>query len=226
MVSTCCQGLLCLFALVATAAHAEVLELEGTVKAIDAKARSITIVRKTPKGEKVLELEVAKNAGDLSGFKEGDSVAFAYNPDVEIISKVEKGVSASTAADMIAIQGLWKVIDEHEFGRVLTKEEMRVRNRHIVIEGNAFKCDRVSDGQLGTYAGTFQIDHESGNFTFVGNGPRGAPIKWVGIYRLEGSTLQLCYRIKRGENDVDRPTDFKSVSGEPGTILFICKREE
>jgi WD40 repeat protein len=71
------------------AAHAEVLELEGTIKAIDAASRSITIVRKTPKGEKLLELEVAKNAGDISGFKEGDSVAFAYNPDVDIISKIE-----------------------------------------------------------------------------------------------------------------------------------------
>jgi len=43
----------------ASLAQAEVLELEG----IDAASRSISIVRKTPKGEKVLELEVAKNAG-------------------------------------------------------------------------------------------------------------------------------------------------------------------
>ena len=70
-------------------ARAEVLELEGTVKSVDPASRAISIVRKTPKGEKVLELEVAKNAGDISGFKEGDPVAFAYNPDVDIISKIE-----------------------------------------------------------------------------------------------------------------------------------------
>jgi uncharacterized protein (TIGR03067 family) len=226
MVSTCCQGLLCLFALVATAAHAEVLELEGTVKAIDAKARSITIVRKTPKGEKVLELEVAKNAGDLSGLKEGDPVAFAYNPDVEVITKIEKGASASTAADMTAIQGLWKVIDEHEFGRVLTKEEMRVRNRHILIEGNAFKCDRVSEGKFGTSEGQFRIDHDTGAFTFAGTGPWGGQVERIGIYKLDDSVLTLCYRIKLGGREVERPKDFMSVSGDPGTMLFICKREE
>lgn len=79
-----------LVALLASLATAEVLELEGTVKAVDASNRSITIVRTTPKGEKVLELEVARNAGDLSEFSEGDDVAFTYNPDVEIITKVEK----------------------------------------------------------------------------------------------------------------------------------------
>jgi len=75
--------------LVVPHATADVLELEGTVKAIDAASRFITIVRKTPKGEKVMELEVATNAGDISGFKEGDPVAFTYNPDLEIISKIE-----------------------------------------------------------------------------------------------------------------------------------------
>lgn len=75
--------------LLTSASNAEVLELEGTVRSIDAASRSITIVRKTPKGEKVLELEVAKNAGDIGSFKEGDPVAFAYNPDVDIISKIE-----------------------------------------------------------------------------------------------------------------------------------------
>lgn len=76
-------------ALHAESVDAEVIELEGKVKAVDADARTISIVRKTPKGEKVLESEVAKNAGDISGFKEGDPVAFAYNPDVDIISKIE-----------------------------------------------------------------------------------------------------------------------------------------
>lgn len=214
----------CLFAF--AVAHAEILELEGTVKTIDTASRSITIIRKTPKGEKVWELEVAKNAGDISGLKEGDAVAFAYNPDVDIISKIEKGLGDDTKADLKAMQGVWKVTDEHEFGRVLTKEEMRVRNRHIVIEATAFKCDRVSNGQLGTYAGQFRIDHDSGAFDFVGTGPRGAPIEWCGIYKIEDSVLTLCYRIKRGDSEVKRPTDFKSVSGEPGTILFICKRED
>jgi len=69
-------------------ATAEVLELEGTIKAIDAEARSVIIVRKTPKGEKVLELEVAKNAGDLAGFRKGDKVTVAYDPTLELATKL------------------------------------------------------------------------------------------------------------------------------------------
>jgi len=71
-------------------AHAEVIDLEGTVKSIDAEARSISVARKTPKGEKTLELEVAKKAGDLSGVNEGDSVSFSYDPDLELITKIGK----------------------------------------------------------------------------------------------------------------------------------------
>lgn len=71
-------------------AHAELIELEGRIRSIDQESRFIAIARKTPKGEKILELEVAKNAGDISGFKDGDAINFTYNPDVDIISEIEK----------------------------------------------------------------------------------------------------------------------------------------
>ena len=57
-------------------AHAEVLELEGTVKSVDATARTMSVERKTPKGNKTLELEVNKKAGDLSSVKVGDRITF------------------------------------------------------------------------------------------------------------------------------------------------------
>jgi hypothetical protein len=74
-------------------AHAEVLELEGTVKSIDTDTRAITIVRKTPKGEKVLELEVAKNAGDIGSFDEGDEVTFTYDSGLALVSSISEKVS-------------------------------------------------------------------------------------------------------------------------------------
>ncbi len=206
-------------------AHAEVLELEGTVKSVDPASRSISIVRKTPKGEKVLELEVAKNAGDISGFKEGDPVAFAYNPDVDIISKIEKGVSEAASAEIKAMEGVWKVTAEHEFGRILSKEEMRKRNRHITIKGNRFSTDRVTGEKLGTYVGSIQLDPEQKSFDFKGNGPNGNPVEWIGIYKIDGDSMTLCYRIK-GDSQTPRPTEFTSLSEKPGTIMFECKREE
>jgi hypothetical protein len=71
-----------------TNAHAEVIELEGKVKSVDKDARTISVVRKTANGEKILELEVAKKAGDLSKVEEGDSVSFSYDPDLELITKI------------------------------------------------------------------------------------------------------------------------------------------
>jgi uncharacterized protein (TIGR03067 family) len=205
--------------------QAEVLELEGTVKSIDAASRSISISRKTPKGEKVLELEVAKNAGDISGFKEGDTIAFAYNPDVDIISKIEKGLSEEGKRAIKDLEGVWKVTAEHEFGRELTKDEMRKRNRHITIKGNSFRTDRVTGDKLGSYVGSIQIDPERKTFDFIGNGPNGKPVEWIGIYKTDGDALSLCYRIK-SEGNAQRPSEFKSVSEKPGTIMFECKREE
>ena len=208
-----------------TSAHAEVIELEGTIKTIDPDARAIAITRKTPKGEKLLKLEVAKNAGDISGFKEGDKISFAYNPDVDIISKIEKGVSEAAAVDLKAMQGVWKVTAEHEFGRVLSKEEMRKRNRHLFIKGNNLSTDRVIQDKLGTYSGSIQIVPEKKTFDFAGKSPGDKPVEWIGIYKVDGDSMTLCYRVK-GEGQTPRPTEFKSLSDKPGTILFECKKEE
>jgi len=105
------------------AAHAEVLELEGTVKAVDATARSITIERKTPKGNKTLELEVTKKAGDLSGVKAGDSISFSYDPDLEIVTKVANPKSTPAKLDAASeeklarlyLDKLLKAVEEDDY---------------------------------------------------------------------------------------------------------------
>lgn len=78
--------------------HAEVLELEGIVKAVDSDDRSITIERKTAKGTKTLELEVAKKAGNLGSIKVGDTISFGYDPDLEIVTKIGGGDAEEEAA--------------------------------------------------------------------------------------------------------------------------------
>jgi hypothetical protein len=47
LIGGCVAGCLLVFA---SYGYAEVLELEGTVKSVDAASRSISIVRKTPQG--------------------------------------------------------------------------------------------------------------------------------------------------------------------------------
>jgi hypothetical protein len=88
--------------LLGAVATAEVLELEGSVKSIDKEARTVSIVRKTPKGDKVLDLEVAKNAGDLSSIEEGDEVAISYDSGLELVASIaeKKTSTATTDADL------------------------------------------------------------------------------------------------------------------------------
>jgi hypothetical protein len=88
-----CKGIFSglLVVLIAAVVHAEVLELEGTVKAVDATARTMSVERKTAKGTKTLELQVTKKAGDLFSVKAGDSISFSYDPDLEVVTKIVEG---------------------------------------------------------------------------------------------------------------------------------------
>lgn len=91
-----CAMAVCAIVLLGVVAQAEVVELEGKVKSVDKDARTISVVRKTAKGEKTLELEVNKKAGDLSALKVGDEISFSYDPDLELVTKI--GGEAGTRA--------------------------------------------------------------------------------------------------------------------------------
>jgi len=68
--------------------HAAVLELEGTITAIDATVRTVSIARTTANGDKILKVEVAPRAGDLSALKVGDAITFSYDPEDEIVTVI------------------------------------------------------------------------------------------------------------------------------------------
>ncbi len=105
--SLCCRTLSALL-LLATVVHAEVLELEGTVKAVDAGARTLGIERQTPKGTETLELEVSIKAGDMSSLKAGDRITFRYDPDLELITRIQDQPqrASSKAIDPTRVEAL------------------------------------------------------------------------------------------------------------------------
>jgi hypothetical protein len=77
--------LVLLFAHLAEGAEVKV---EGVLKAVDAKARTLTVEKKTAKGTKELSLEVAEEAGDLASLKVGDDVSLAYDSTLEVVTKI------------------------------------------------------------------------------------------------------------------------------------------
>jgi len=89
--------------LAGTAAQAEVIELEGTVKSIDVDARTITIERKTAKGTKTVDLEVAKQAGDLVAVKAGQTITLRYDPALELVTQLGNTTTTATAAEPEAV---------------------------------------------------------------------------------------------------------------------------
>jgi hypothetical protein len=81
-----------------SALYADVIEVEGTVKEINAEDRTLTLTRKRGKAEKVLDLEVSRKAlikdgdadADLTDIKAGDDVAVTYDPKLEIVTEINR----------------------------------------------------------------------------------------------------------------------------------------
>jgi uncharacterized protein (TIGR03067 family) len=217
-------------AIASSPAHAEVLELEGTVKSIEPASRSISIVRRTPKGEKVLDLEVAKNAGDLFSLKPGDAVAFAYNPDLEIISKLEKGLSEDAAADLKALQGKWVATTLVISGNKLTKGEMQRHSRTFAIDGTKYTETIYRDGKVLVVSGDLKLTPANKSFDVDGEllrqeDKKTFPHKQFGIYELDGDKVKLTVRKKM--DGTSRPTKFgEGDEGKAWTNSFILERDE
>jgi len=206
------------------AAHAEIIELEGTVKSIDQDARAISITRKTPKGEKLLELEVAKNAGDISGFKEGDRVNFAYNPDAEILTKIEKGLSEDGKRVLKELEGLWAAVKVDRHGKMMTPKDLQEQSRRIIIEGDKMTFEETRDGKVVKFSGIITVDPEKKTIDLIGKGPMGADMNLLAIYSLKGDELKFCFR-QNADGKAERPTEFKATEGSPNySISYTLKR--
>jgi uncharacterized protein (TIGR03067 family) len=213
------------FSVLAPLAHAEVIELEGTIKSIDQDARAISISRKTPKGEKVLELEVAKNAGDISGFKEGDKISFAYNPDAEIVTKIEKGLSEEGKRALKELEGVWMATKVDRHGTMMTPKDLREQSRRIIIEGNTLTFEETNkDGKVVKYGGSFTADPDKKAIDLTGKGPAGGDFNLLCIYEINGDELKFCYR-RNADGNAERPKEFKAFKENPNfSMSYTCKR--
>jgi uncharacterized protein (TIGR03067 family) len=123
--------------------------------------------------------------------------------------------------DIEALQGTWQAVAEETDGTVLSPDEVKQRNRTVVVDGNSFTMTRMIDGMLETYGGTLEIDARSRNFDWRGTDPSGTSMGLTGIYSFEGDTLRLCYR--RSENRAERPTEFRR--GQKRVVILTLKRE-
>jgi hypothetical protein len=78
----------CIFPVTARFAAADVSQLEGTITAVDATARTITIERPTPKGIKTLDLKVADAVHIPRHMRVGADICFSYDSDLEVLTEI------------------------------------------------------------------------------------------------------------------------------------------
>ena len=220
---------LCFWGLVA---RAEVIELEGTVKSIDADKREITIGKKTLDVAKKCQITIDGAEAKLTDLQPNQKVVVEYDDELEVAKSIAVG-SPGHDGDAVAkvlkeVQGEWLAV-EGEVGASgkVEKSQMRRENRRITIKGNSWSAERVIGNNAGTYKGKFEIDPKTKAFDWIGKGPGGNAVEWVGIYELSGDTLKVCYRYNN-DGTAKRPKEFTTAdSKSPNiTVFYTLKRQE
>jgi hypothetical protein len=98
MARRCINGFLVLMFLAGSAARGDLIEVDGIVKGVNVEERTLTLARKRGTTEKVIELEVSKDADLRTGtatdalgdIKEGDRVTVTYDPKLEIVTALTR----------------------------------------------------------------------------------------------------------------------------------------
>jgi hypothetical protein len=129
--------------LASTVAVGAEVRVEGVVKAVDAKERTLTVEKKSAKGTKVLSLEVANEVGDLASLKVGSEVSLSYDSTLEVVTAIEgpRFDRKPRVSDVPVVSGL-------SHGRSKTvKWDARTL---VLIEqgGNYGRIIRLKDGSL------------------------------------------------------------------------------
>jgi hypothetical protein len=83
--------------LIASSALATVVEVDVTIKSVDAKSRGITVTYETKSGQKSIDLDVSRKAeitingeaGSLGQLRPGQKAKVVYEKDLQVVTKIE-----------------------------------------------------------------------------------------------------------------------------------------
>jgi uncharacterized protein (TIGR03067 family) len=131
------------------------------------------------------------------------------------------GATPSAAQDdrpeVASLQGTWLVESAHEGGQPIPKD--RREKAKLVIEGSRFT---LQDGQM-TSKGelTLHFTQKPKAADVFVEVPGNETVGILAIYKLEKDTLTICLtKVKQ------RPTEFKTVLGDPNTVLVMKRKPE
>lgn len=225
-----------LLATLGAVVHAEVIELEGTIKSIDAEKREITIGKKTLDVAKKCQIVIEGEEANLADLKVDQKVLVEFDDDVDVAKTIAVGVTGAgidaMVKDLKGLQGEWVATTLVISGTKLKKSEMQRHSRRFVIEGNSYTEEVVRDGNLFTIKGKFEIDPRTKTFDFIGRGqfagkePNQNVKEIFGFYSITGDTVTLVLRSKENSN-TSRPSKFgEGDEGKAWTNSFVLERDE
>lgn len=197
---------------------AEEKTVSSKVTAVNTAKNTITLNGITLDVTRKTKITVDGKSAELSDIKKGQEATVVYDDQSEVAGSVVVGKEPekdfeATAKDLKSLQGEWKCIAD----RNIDKKEVKKQDRRITIQGNSLTMKRTYGDKRGTYEGKFEIDASNGKFDFVGKGPNGGFVEWVGIYKIDGDKLSLSYNETKQEKKAKRPSKI----GEGVLQVFV-----
>jgi uncharacterized protein (TIGR03067 family) len=124
------------------------------------------------------------------------------------------------AKDLKQFQGTWTLVAVEVNGKKIDAEAMKKAGHEITL---IVKDEKVTlKLRRGDMAGTLKLNPSKKPKAYDSRAtdPEGQTHEAVGIYKIEGDTLTVCY-VAAGN---DRPSEFKADAGS-GAVVQVFKRD-
>lgn len=139
---------------------------------------------------------------------------------LSLLAAVAVAQEEATKADMLKIQGIWRLQSREKDGTSDSAEA--IKDILMTNEGDKFSFKGSASG-AGAMTGTFKLDATKKPKTMdriPADGPRKGKTL-PGIYALDGDTLKICVSL----TGTERPSEF-ATRAKSGVLLSVFKREK
>lgn len=231
----------CLVAVGASLVRGEVVTLDGTVKAVDAKKRTISVET----GSKTLTLDVSSKAKvtsegkdtELASLKPGQRVTLSYHKDLEIVLKIEASSFEPASGDPMidlfdgkTLKG-WKGLDSDEVqgwaaesGEIVTTpgEGTRLLLTDQKFDDFELRCDFWLDKKANS--GVFLRGRYELQLVDDGSYPKFTPDQRSGAIYGQLAPRKFAYRGPRRWNSLSVRLERKTVTVVLNGVTVIDHR--